>query len=272
MRFRRRYEVVVQGESGSATSQYSVISEHRNERDAREAAALERRRLEMIRAEEAASWVISVMRGDERIHEERPFGGRRDAVPVPPVGRGGATRRGPGDPPAPQPAPDAEAAPEPEAETSSEAADDSAGAPGDGHADADAATEAEPTEGAQTGTIPAVTASPAPTEAPTEAPPESEAAVGASDPEPAGRAHAAFTVPQDIAEPDEKDAVPPFLAESRAGDTPSPEPGGGETGRTARTPRDTDIPSGPVPEDVIRRFEEAIARESDRKRERDSRS
>ena len=65
MKWRRRFEVVALGTSGSAISQRTVISEHRSEREAREAAGLERRRLEVIRAEEAASWSIQVVRGDE---------------------------------------------------------------------------------------------------------------------------------------------------------------------------------------------------------------
>ena len=41
MRFRRRYEVVVEGVSGQAVAQRTVISEHRSEADARESAELE---------------------------------------------------------------------------------------------------------------------------------------------------------------------------------------------------------------------------------------
>lgn len=262
MRFRRRYEVVVQGESGSATSQYSVISEHRNERDAREAAALERRRLEMIRAEEAASWVITVVRGDEVLHEERPFGGRRDAVPVPPVGPLGITQREPGDDEVPGPEPEQHATAGPQG-AAVEPADES------GEAPEDVPEEAGDDAGARTGTIPAVAAAEAPAgetpapEAP-EASPEPE-----SESEPVARAHAAFTVPEDIAAPADEGAVPAFLAEPAAG---APEAGaGGETGRAARPARDADIPSGPVPDDVIRRFEEAIARERERDRERGGR-
>ncbi|MEQ9336139.1 MAG: hypothetical protein RJQ03_03005, partial [Miltoncostaeaceae bacterium] len=82
--WRRRYEVVIVGESGSAISQRSVISEHRTEREARDAASQERRRLEVIRAEEAASWVVLVVRADEILHEERPFDGRRESIPASP--------------------------------------------------------------------------------------------------------------------------------------------------------------------------------------------
>jgi hypothetical protein len=287
MRFRRRYEVVVQGESGSAISQYSVISEHRNERDAREAAALERRRLEMIRAEEAASWVINVMRGDEVIHEERPFGGRRDAVPVPPLGALGIRQRDPADETAAGSGPPAEATPDEPNDTPgngtresddagdqdrvpAEAASGEGGAPGlVAPGDAPPGDGDDEPEGARTGTIPAVTAAPAAVD---EAAPDtpSERRAEAGDPSAApDRAHAAFDVPDDIVAPDEADPVPAFLAEpASGGENASGDAGAGETGRTARVSRDADIPSGRVPDDVIRRFEEAIARERERERER----
>lgn len=267
MRFRRRYEVVVQGESGSAISQYSVISEHRNERDAREAAALERRRLEMIRAEEAASWVITVVRGDEVIHEERPFGGRRDAVPVPPVGPLNITQREPAADEAPEPEAGDGAAAEPQGAAAAHADEGREGpaeAPDEsGEGPADAPDEAGDDGGARTGTIPVVAAAQA---APAE-PSAPEAPGETPEPEPAARAHAhaAFTVPDDIAAPADEDAVPAFLAEPAA-DAAEAGAGGGETGRAARPTRDADIPSGPVPDDVIRRFEESIARERERER------
>ena len=75
MRRRRRYEVVVEGLSGQAASQRSVISEHRSEADAREDASLERARLEVIYGDAARSWRILVVRDDEVIGVETPHGG-----------------------------------------------------------------------------------------------------------------------------------------------------------------------------------------------------
>lgn len=72
MRFRRRYEVVVEGVSGQAVAQRSVISEHRSEAEAREAAALERRRLEVIHGGGARAWRILVVLDDQVVAEERP--------------------------------------------------------------------------------------------------------------------------------------------------------------------------------------------------------
>jgi hypothetical protein len=272
MRFRRRYQVVVQGESGSATAQRSVLSEHRSERDAREAAAQERRRLEVIRQEEAASWVISVMRRDEVIHEERPFEGRRDAVPVPPV--------------------EAVRILQYEHDQGEDAEDDAAesgGAPaGDVTADAD-----PPPEVAEDDSSPEVAAEDdeddgatgrilLDREPPAGAPGEPEDASERMPP-PSG-----VRMPDDIRGPDQT-PLPEFLggpphaaadepplaarsadADDRAETSPRP-----ETGETPPPPsRSYDpglIPSGPVPDDVIRRFEEAIARQSAREREREGR-
>lgn len=75
MRRRRRYEVVVEGLSGQAASQRSVISDHRSEADARETASLERARLEVIYGDAARSWQILVIRDDEVIAVETPHGG-----------------------------------------------------------------------------------------------------------------------------------------------------------------------------------------------------
>ncbi|MFP5450591.1 MAG: hypothetical protein ACLGG9_02450 [Thermoleophilia bacterium] len=262
MRFRRRYEVVVQGESGSAISQLSVISEHRNERDAREAAALERRRLEMIRAEEAASWVIMVMRGDEVLHEERPFGGRREDAPVPPVGPLKITQR--------------ESPAEPRAVEATGPPDEAAGV--DGAPSPEGGDEGDATDGAQTGTIPALATDPAPADEPAAAEAEEPGPAGTAEARtPAARgdeappAHAAFAVPEDIVAPEGEDAVPAFLAEPSPASAAQPPADGGSTGQAPRSRRDADIPSGPVPDDVIRRFEEAIAREKDRERERGTR-
>jgi len=72
VRRRRRYEVVVEGLSGQAASQRSVIGEHRSESEARDAAAHERSRLEVIYGEGASAWRIVVIRDGEIIAEERP--------------------------------------------------------------------------------------------------------------------------------------------------------------------------------------------------------
>ena len=250
MRLRRRYEVVVQGESGSAVSQRSVISEHRSERDAREAAGLERRRLEMIRAEEAASWLITVVRGDEVLHEERPFDGRREAVPVPPVSALGITQH---ERPADDPAP-ADDVP---------AADDAHAGAVEGEtipaAEGPVPEEPEATAGdggdaSSTGTIPAVTADRA----------DEDADADAEDALP-------LTAPADIMSPADA-GLPAFLTAGRpdAGDTAADD---GATGRAERprTPGDS-VPSGPVPDDIIKRFEESIARERARERARGSHS
>jgi hypothetical protein len=95
VKFRRRYEVVVEGVSGQAVAQRSVISEHRSEAEAREAAALERRRLEVIHGSGARSWRILVMLEDQVLAEERPEAEGEDLL------RASAARPAP--PPAPPP-------------------------------------------------------------------------------------------------------------------------------------------------------------------------
>ena len=125
MRRRRRYEVVVEGLSGQAAAQRSVVGEHRSEDAAREDARNERNRLEVIYGEAASDWRVVVLRDDEVVWEERPKGtqGPRlaptslDPPPPPPPDAGDAPgtpgRAGPaGAGPAPQPEP------EPEPETS----------------------------------------------------------------------------------------------------------------------------------------------------------
>lgn len=99
MRRRRRYEVVVEGVSGHAASQRSVISEHRSEADARENAAHERARLEVIYGEGAVAWRILVVRDDEVIAEERPNGvpEERSSPRILPDEAEPAAEEGPGD-------------------------------------------------------------------------------------------------------------------------------------------------------------------------------
>lgn len=243
----------MEGESGAAISQRSVISEHRTERDAREAAAQERRRLEVIRAEEAASWVISVVRGGEVLHTERPFDGRRDAVPASPLEPLVISQVAPGEPGPEQeqdPAPDAGAHDDDAADAGIQAEDGTGDRPaddaGDGEADDESPAQAAQqdvaqvderriAEGAGAEAIGAPPAADVPLD------PAPEFSPGAAEPDDDGR-----------------DA--------------------GATGRVLRGDRDADggsprrdrepTPSGPVPEEIIRRFEEAIAREREREERR----
>lgn len=73
----------MEGLTGPAVSQRSVIGEHRSEADAREAASHERLRLEMIHGESAGAWRIVVLREGELIAEERPAA-TPDEAPEPP--------------------------------------------------------------------------------------------------------------------------------------------------------------------------------------------
>jgi hypothetical protein len=75
MRRRRRYEVVVEGLTGQAASHRSVVSEHRSEEEAREAAGIEIDRLGVIYGEAAAAWRVLVIHDDEVVAEERPMVG-----------------------------------------------------------------------------------------------------------------------------------------------------------------------------------------------------
>jgi hypothetical protein len=134
VRRRRRYEVVVEGLSGQAAAQRSVVSEHRSEDAAREDARVERNRLEVIYGEAASDWRVVVTRDDEIVWEERPKGteGPRlaptplDPPPPPPPDRGdGGDAAGGAAPPAepqpgtaPKPGADAEPEPDPDPETS----------------------------------------------------------------------------------------------------------------------------------------------------------
>jgi hypothetical protein len=74
--------VVVEGVSGQAAAQRSVISEHRSETEAREAAAVERARLEVIHGGTAGSWRILVLRDDETVAEEVPNAEGEDLLAV----------------------------------------------------------------------------------------------------------------------------------------------------------------------------------------------
>ena len=65
----------MEGLSGQAAAQRSVVSEHRSEEAAREDARTERARLEVIYGEAASAWRVVVLRDDELIAEERPASG-----------------------------------------------------------------------------------------------------------------------------------------------------------------------------------------------------
>jgi hypothetical protein len=93
VRRRRRYEVVVEGLSGQAAAQRSVVSDHRTEADAREVARVQRARLQVIYGEGAGAWRVVVMRDDELVVEEHPA-----QPPPPPPPRAEPPR------PAPEPA------------------------------------------------------------------------------------------------------------------------------------------------------------------------
>jgi hypothetical protein len=96
VKFRRRYQVVVEGVSGQAAAQRTVISEHRSEQEALDAAGLERSRLEVIHGGGARSWRILVMRDDEVLAEERPEAEGDDLLrPAPPAAAPAASNGAP---------------------------------------------------------------------------------------------------------------------------------------------------------------------------------
>ena len=96
---------MVEGLSGQAAAQRSVVAEHRSEDAAREDARNERNRLEVIYGEAASDWRVVVVRDDEIVWEERPRG--TDGPRLAPTSL---------DPPAPPGADDAPGTPEPVAE------------------------------------------------------------------------------------------------------------------------------------------------------------
>lgn len=62
----------MEGLSGHAAAQRSVVSDHRTEADAREVARVQRARLQVIYGEGAGAWRVVVMRDDELVVEEHP--------------------------------------------------------------------------------------------------------------------------------------------------------------------------------------------------------
>jgi hypothetical protein len=116
---------VVEGVSGQAVAQRAVVSEHRSEADAREAAARERARLEVIHGADARAWRILVVLGDEVVAEEMPSAEGEDllaaARPAPapaeppaaggddagePAAEGAEPAEAPEPPPPPEPPPE----------------------------------------------------------------------------------------------------------------------------------------------------------------------
>ncbi len=119
----------MEGLSGQAAAQRSVVSEHRSEEAAREDARVERNRLEVIYGEAASDWRVVVLRDDEVVWEERPkgtVGPRLAPTPLepPPMPAGDedaaapVPRRGPDAPDSAEPASEEPAAEDTEPETS----------------------------------------------------------------------------------------------------------------------------------------------------------
>lgn len=117
------------GDSALTAAQRSVLSEHRTEEEARNAAEAERRRLEVVRPDDARAWRLQVLRDGQLLHEERPH--PEDVPPVlgRPPGRGAE--------PAAQAAEAADAPPEPAGGPTA------AGAGGAGTAEAPVGLDAE---------------------------------------------------------------------------------------------------------------------------------
>ena len=109
---------MVEGLSGQAAAQRSVVAEHRSEDAAREDAQNERNRLEVIYGEAASDWRVVVIRDDEVVWEERPkgtVGPRLAPTPLEPPhapareeGGAPASPRGPAGPAVPEEEPEPE--------------------------------------------------------------------------------------------------------------------------------------------------------------------
>ena len=112
---------MVEGLSGQAAAQRSVVAEHRSEDAAREDAQNERNRLEVIYGEAASDWRVVVIRDDEVVWEERPKGSQgprlaptpmeppplpEDPAAPPPPGGAQPTEAGPTPEPTPEPEPE----------------------------------------------------------------------------------------------------------------------------------------------------------------------
>lgn len=114
MRFRRRYEVVVEGVSGQAAAQRSVVSEHRSASEARERARAERARLEVIHGASAQAWRVLVEVDGRVVHEERPHAEGEDLLAAAALAAAEAETE-PQPEPAPEPAGEQPAAVRPQA-------------------------------------------------------------------------------------------------------------------------------------------------------------
>lgn len=125
MRFRRRYEVVVEGVSGQAAAQRSVVSEHRSASEARERARAERARLEVIHGASAQAWRVLVEVDGRVVHEERPQAEGEDLLAA-------AAEPEAELPPEPEPAPEPEQAPAEEPAAEPPEAAEPAAAPANG--------------------------------------------------------------------------------------------------------------------------------------------
>ena len=109
---------MVEGLSGQAAAQRSVVAEHRSEDAAREDAQNERNRLEVIYGEAASDWRVVVVRDDEIVWEERPRGTEGPRLAPTPLDPPPPPSQDAGDAPSTAAPGGAEPQPEPEPETS----------------------------------------------------------------------------------------------------------------------------------------------------------
>jgi hypothetical protein len=196
--FRKRYTVVIVGDTGSSAAQRSEVSQHRSERDALLAAQYERERLGTLHGDGTGKYRVVVEREGEVIST----GPVADLSGLPPEITLGE--------------------PDDELElTLLESSTD----PGRTH--------------------PVIRSD----------------AVAPEPPEPQ-QAHEPLEAPEPQADAGTPAEPAPI---ARAADTVADVPGGPEAPVDATA---DEIPEGPVPEDILRRFEEAIEREQERKRAR----
>ncbi|MGD9694457.1 MAG: hypothetical protein AB7V42_02220 [Thermoleophilia bacterium] len=100
MKRRGRFEVVVEGPGLDGSMSRTVISAHRDEDDALDAAAVERERIEVLHGGGPAQWRVLVVQGDEVVDEADldPV----DDAPAPPEPPPARPDREPLDEPLPQ--------------------------------------------------------------------------------------------------------------------------------------------------------------------------
>jgi hypothetical protein len=181
--FRKRYTVVIVGETGSSASQRSEVSQHRSERDALLAAQYERERLGSLHGDGTGKYRVVVEREGEIIS----MGPVADLSGLPPE-----------------------------------------------------ITLGEPDD-------------------------ELELSLLESSTDP-GRTHPVIRADAEPLAPPAADAPP--AAEPEVDPAPIARAGDEVTGLPAPAAEADEIPEGPVPEDILRRFEEAIEREQERKSSR----